>query len=574
MLIPYNVDRPARKLPWVTYTLIGINIFVFLITILIANVNLPSNRLLAKQDQLQLFQKSLSPDSDETKVVTAIRAVYPDILPLSPEETAALNNNDEEDATAVTQEQLGIQQEVRTEFSHDKAKRLIWGLSLKLASEQLAQPGGYDRLWRIQHMNDTVVWEPDNSTLNWLAYHPDEPSPWWKLLGLFGSMFLHGGIEHIAGNMFFLWIFGRAVEDALGWPAYLGAYLLSGIAAALMQHIMTLIFTPSYLSVPLVGASGAIAGVMGLFAARFYRTPVRTFYVLPYAIPIIVIATTILSALIYLFLGEPMTSIFLGGVAAVAGMYFLGRTWCWGTLKIPAVWWLAFFLIALNVLPGIWDLTSSGGGGVAHWAHVGGFGIGILYAFLIGFPSEGKNEFGLEDAEKYYAQGDHQHAVQHAQSLVQSTNEQAPAFEVLGKSLAAQKQQEGALQAFNQSIALYLKKGDKAAAARVYLVAVNYYEAFVLPVSQQLAVGSAMESEGDYQNAAIALIKTINTYPEAPESEVALLRCARIYLDNLGHIDQAQVLLTQFMARFPYSNWMEQAKKLSEKAQNMAQLRS
>lgn len=572
MLIPYNVDRPARRLPWVTYTLIGINVFVFLITILIANVNLPSNRILAKSDQIQLFQKSLDPGSDEAKIVAAIRAVYPDILPLSPEETAVLNNAEE--APVVTQEQQGMQQQMRAELSSEKARKLIWGLSLKLASEQIAQPGGYDRFWRIQHMNDTVVWEPDNSTLSWMAYHPDEPSPWWKLLGLFGSMFLHGGIEHIAGNMFFLWIFGRAVEDALGRPIYLGAYLLCGIAAALMQHIMTLTFTPAYLSVPLLGASGAIAGVMGLFAPRFYRTPVRTFYVLPYAIPIMVIATSIIGGICYVILGDLITSLFLGFVASAAGMYFWGRTWCWGVFKAPAAWWLAFYVVIFNVLPGVLSLRSSGGGGgVAHWAHIGGFAIGIVYAFLIGFPDEGKKEFGLEDAEKFYEQGDHLHAVQHAQTLVDSAAEQAPALEVLGKSLAAQKKKAEAIEAFRQSIALYLKKGERTNAARVYLVAQSYEESFVLPVSQQLAIGSAMESEGDFQNASKALIRTINTYPQAPESEVALLRCSRIYLDHLGHIDQAQMLLEQFRTRFPHSNWMEQARKLDSKAQSMAQLK-
>ena len=571
MLIPYNVDRPARRLPWMTYTLIGINVFVFLITILIANVNLPSNRLLAKSDQIQLFQKSLTPDSDEAQVVAAIRAVYPDILPLSPAETAALNDQDE--APAVTPEQQQMQDEVRTEFSHDKAKELIWGLSMKLASEQMAEPGGYGRTWRIQHMNDTVVWEPDYSTLSWMAYHPDEPSVWWKLLGMFGSMFLHGGIEHIAGNMFFLWIFGRAVEDALGRPIYLGAYLLCGVAAALMQHIMTLTFTPQFLSVPLLGASGAIAGVMGLFAPRFYRTPVRTFYVLPYAIPIIVIATSIIGGICYLILGDLITSLFLGFVATAAGMYYFGRTWCWGVFKAPAAWWLAFYVIIFNVLPGILGLRSSGGGGVAHWAHIGGFAVGILYAFMIGFPDEGKKEFGLEDAEKYYEQGDHLHAAAHAQTLVNSAAEQAPALEVLGKSLAAQKQKAEALEAFTKSIALYLKKGERTNAARVYLVALSFDEAFVLPVSQQLAVGSAMESESDFQNASKALIRTVNTYPNAPESEVALLRCARIYLDHLGYVDQAKMLLDQFKTRFPYSNWMEQARKLDAKAQNMAQLK-
>src|SRR5690606_14914752 len=173
MLIPYNVDRPARKIPWVTYTLIGINVFAFLITILIANVNLPSNRILAKGDQIELFQDFLTPDSYDANLVAAIRVVFPDVLPLSSAETAALNNVDE--IPMITPQQQQEQEQVRTQFTTAQARQLIWALSMKLASENMAKPNGYDRFWRIQHMNDTVVWEPDYSMLSWMAYHPDEP---------------------------------------------------------------------------------------------------------------------------------------------------------------------------------------------------------------------------------------------------------------------------------------------------------------------------------------------------------------------------------------------------------------
>ncbi|MEO6907954.1 MAG: hypothetical protein ABI210_08705, partial [Abditibacteriaceae bacterium] len=157
MLVPYNVDRPAHKFPWVTYILIGLNVFVFLVTILVANVNLPSDRLLAQQDQLYLIQNSLSPGSEQGQLVAAIRAVYPNILPAPPDVTTS--DQDEQDA-GITPQQQADQQQVRAQFTAAQAKQALWDISLQLAAQQVAQPGGYDRMWRIQHMNDAVVWEP------------------------------------------------------------------------------------------------------------------------------------------------------------------------------------------------------------------------------------------------------------------------------------------------------------------------------------------------------------------------------------------------------------------------------
>src|SRR3954468_21753052 len=85
-----------------------------------------------------------------------------------------------------------------------------------------------------------------------------------QVLPFFSSMFLHGGWVHLIGNMWVLWIFGDNVEDRLGHLGYLGFYLLSGLAAALLH-----VFTNLHSSMPTIGASGAIAGVMGAYF-RFY----------------------------------------------------------------------------------------------------------------------------------------------------------------------------------------------------------------------------------------------------------------------------------------------------------------
>ena len=105
---------------------------------------------------------------------------------------------------------------------------------------------------------------------------------------IFTSMFLHAGLWHVAGNMLFLWIFGNNVEDALGRLRFLAFYLTAGVAAALTQALATTVQAASLdgaaaaalLSVPMVGASGAIAGVLAAYLVLFPRARVQTLVVL------------------------------------------------------------------------------------------------------------------------------------------------------------------------------------------------------------------------------------------------------------------------------------------------------
>ncbi|SLN49160.1 Rhomboid protease GluP [Roseivivax jejudonensis] len=143
--------------------------------------------------------------------------------------------------------------------------------------------------------------------------------------GLVTSMFLHGGILHLAGNMLFLFIFGDNVEDEMGHLPYLAFYLACGVAAALAQYV-----TAPLSQVPMVGASGAIAGVMGAYLLLFPRARVD-----------------ILIILIIIF----------------------------RIVTIPA-WILLALWLAMQAFGGIGAPADAGG--TAYWAHVGGFVIGVL----------------------------------------------------------------------------------------------------------------------------------------------------------------------------------------------------
>jgi membrane associated rhomboid family serine protease len=167
----------------------------------------------------------------------------------------------------------------------------------------------------------------------------NQPIP--EPLTLITSQFLHGGFAHIFGNMLFLWIFGNNIEDQLGHVKFLIFYLACGTLAALAQWIFS---TQSGL--PSLGASGAIAGVLGAYVLRFPHARVRTL----------------------LFLGPFIT------FPNIPAIFFLG------------IWFLQqalYGVASLNVPTNI----GMENGGVAYWAHIGGFIAGAILGPLLGLFS-------------------------------------------------------------------------------------------------------------------------------------------------------------------------------------------
>lgn len=145
------------------------------------------------------------------------------------------------------------------------------------------------------------------------------------------SMFLHGGWFHILSNMWILFIFGDNVEDRMGGMRYLLFYLLAGAAAALLQ-----VYVMPSSGVPMVGASGAIAGVLGAYMILFPQARVVSL------VPIFFIFTA---------------------------------------MEIPAVIYLLFWFVS-QLFSGLLALDGAAGGGIAWWAHIGGFLFGMAAVFF------------------------------------------------------------------------------------------------------------------------------------------------------------------------------------------------
>lgn len=154
-----------------------------------------------------------------------------------------------------------------------------------------------------------------------------------NLLSLFTSMFLHGGWSHLLGNMLFLWVFGRNLEDLIGSERFIGFYVISGVAAGIVHVIAN-----PYSRIPTIGASGAIAAVMGAYLIKFWRSDIDTLF----------------------------------------WFIFIMR------ISVPAPYFLIYWFVIqfFNGLGSISDVDYTGGG-VAWFAHVGGFlaGMGLIKLF-------------------------------------------------------------------------------------------------------------------------------------------------------------------------------------------------
>jgi rhomboid family protein len=180
--------------------------------------------------------------------------------------------------------------------------------------------------YELPHMNSAVYHASFYAcTVNGSCHGPE---PWG--VSWFTSMFMHASWSHLLGNMLFLAIFGKNVEDAYGHLRYLAFYVAGGFAATMTQTAVTLLFgTATAARVPNLGASGAIAAVLGAFIVLYPTARIRT--------------------LVLVFVVKIPAWVYLGG-------------------------WFVYQLVEAHL-----GLTSANGGGVAFFAHIGGFAFGALF---------------------------------------------------------------------------------------------------------------------------------------------------------------------------------------------------
>jgi len=273
------------------------------------------------------------------------------------------------------------------------------------------------------------------------GYKPAAP----QVADLFYAQFLHGGFLHLFGNMLFLWIFGDNVEYRLGRFAYLLAYLATGVAATLFFAVFAF-----GSAVPLVGASGAISGVLGFYFLWFPRNTVRLF--------------------VFLF---P----FFMNVVAVRARLVLGA-----------------YLLVDNLLPFL--ISTGGGGGVAHGAHIGGFVAGLAGAWMIERRAVLSGKAGYEP---------------------EVAVDEAP----------------------TATIGTAIEQGDMARAATAYFTLPADQARRALRPAESLALGDWLAAAGHGDAALVVYRRHLRDYPAHATAAAAHLGAGLAQLEHLGQVAPA-----------------------------------
>jgi membrane associated rhomboid family serine protease len=339
-----------------------------------------------------------------------------------------------------------------------------------------------------------------------------------RLINLLTYNFLHGDFAHILGNMLGLWLFGSHVEEALGRLEYLLFYMGCGIAAGLLHVVMAATLLPGAAGDPMIGASGALFGVLGLFAVRFYRTRVRVLLV----------------------------------------------------ARIPAIWAVGCFF-ALQLVFALVSFADGGRGDkTANWAHIGGFLFGMLLARPMRMREDGKREYRLEDASAAAEAGHLDQAAAFYRVSLSEKPEDAETHRELARVCARQNQSEAAHRHFLDALRLLLRAGNLPVAVDVYEEACQTFEAFPLTPALLYRLAGACEAVQKFPLALHALAEICRRHEDASEAEMALLRMGKLHLRCLAQPKSAQAIFAEFLRSYPDSEWKGHAERFLAEARQAA----
>jgi len=316
---------------------------------------------------------------------------------------------------------------------------------------------------------------------------------------LFTMHFIHDAPSpaHVVFNMLFLVLFGRHVEDTIGHAWFALIYLFGGVAAAMLHVVAVALVDPASVNVPMIGASGAIAAALGVFAVRFYRTPVRVFWIV--------------------------------GIGL-----FLNRAGVWrGSSFIVLGLWTAWELVQAA-----WEIGAGGvqeAGGVAHWAHLGGLLFGATIALAAGLHRQAQEMYTTADAYAFFRKGDLSKASDCLSQLLREDPDNADMHLKLAVALHHRNHHVRALSHYRKAIELYVAAKKLDEAARIYgQVSDEPAAARHLEPGTLLAIGDYLLGEEEFAAASEAFGALANAQPGLPEAERAALACGDILLDRLA----------------------------------------
>jgi membrane associated rhomboid family serine protease len=361
----------------------------------------------------------------------------------------------------------------------------------------------------MDSLGDRYAEMSSTTLLSKYAFIPAHPT----LVGLIAANFLHGGWLHLIGNMWFLWLAGAILEDTWGRLIYPAFYMIAGVLA-LQVHAMVNVgsFTPT------IGASGAIAGLMGAFLVRF-----------------------------------PTTKIEMGWLLFFRFYRF----------KMAAYWLLPLWLVT-EILYG----SAAQSSGVAHWAHVGGFAFGALIALAVRKSGlEQIAEKGIQEkiswvshpllaeASEQMEKGELDQAVASLQKLLAEKPDSIDAYRMLQRIYWQKNDLPAHRDALTKLLSLEIKANDHECAMQTCQ---NFRNAGgeKLPASLWLEFCRQLETQPDVSLAADEYLELAKAHPTEKQSLLAQMAAGRIYLKRLNRPEDALRLYEAAQASsIPHADW-------------------
>ena len=476
-LLPLRHENmQGRRWPVVTFALIALNIVAFLAThwTIEAQQTLTSERIEVRKHLIYFaaMHPELRMGDDAHKFVAPIADKYPD--------------NWKELA------------------SPDRKPEDAWDANIRQVDDPAELQAEMDRL--SEKFRDFER----NTLLGRYGFVPAHPTA----ISYLTCNFLHVGWLHLIGNMWFLWLAGFILEDNWGRAIYPIFYLLAGAVAAQIHGW----FHPDSL-VPMLGASGAVAALMGAFLVRFPRLKIEMFY-----------------------------------------WIFIVR----GRFKAPALWLLPLW----GLMELFYGSMSRQAGGVAHWAHVGGFAFGMIGALILSRSGlEHKVSSAIEEKVSWSAdpaiiqateaaeQGKPEEAIKKLEEHVAAKPDSPDALVLLQQLHWRQGNSAGHQDATIKLCQLHLKKQDGEAALRDYEEFQNTGGQH-LPAGTWLDLCRSLEGQQNFERAVAEYDKLATAYPKERQSLLALMAAGRLSLKKLGRPAEAlRFYRTASASPVPHLDW-------------------
>lgn len=359
--------------------------------------------------------------------------------------------------------------------------------------------------FELNPMRALLRWE-------WWVFFPQQPlKP-----GLFFAVFNHATWLHLIGNLVYLWTFGPSMERALGWRRFLLVFIFLGAMANLSQALVSTYLLTRYAGLGVVGASGALSGLMGLFLLRYPTARIRVAWAL----------------------FSPLHGLARSGVVRISSYIAIG-----GWIGLQVVYAMVKALGGLD--------------GTAYGAHFGGLCLGLLLGLAYRFPRAGRIYRHRQRVRSRMNRGDWLGAYEATQALLDSEHPEDLTVAARVSRLIGFNLQSSEL--FRRAVSSALAQGDEMGATHIYAEALRFHPQMHFLEDSQYQLALALDRLKLHSAAIQAMANFRSLFQDSERLPLILLRAAR--LEEVQDPDRARQLYEEQLQRFPHSPYGNLARK-------------